>query len=101
MARLLDPDVMAGLEQDTSGDGQGLLRAAHDHDVVGLATDGARGPQVGGDRFPERAMAHRVAVVEHPGQGVAGVARDETGPDRCRKTLDGGLAYAERAPAPR
>src|SRR5258708_39224899 len=100
MARLLDPDVMAGLEQDTSGDGQGLLRAAHDHDVVGLATYGARGPQVGGDRLPEGAMAHRVAVVEHPGQRVAGVAREETRPDRDREALDGGLAHAERPPAP-
>src|SRR5258708_32900636 len=100
IARLLDPDVMAGLEKDTSGDGQGLLRAAHDHDVVGLATYGGVGPEVGGGRLPEGAMAHRVAVVEQPGQRVAGVAREETRPDRDREALDGGLAHAERPPAP-
>src|SRR5207247_9502649 len=81
-------------------DGQSLVRAAHDHDVVVLGTYGRRGPQRGGDRLPEGALAHRVAVVEHPGQRVAGVPREETRPDRYREALDGGLAHAERPPAP-
>src|SRR5579883_748394 len=45
VARILDPDGAARIEEDARRDRQRLLRAAHDHDLAGVAPERPRRAQ--------------------------------------------------------
>jgi hypothetical protein len=64
IARVLDPDRVSRIGEEPEREAEGLLRPAHDDDVVGAATHAARGPEIGGDGFTERPVPGGVAVAE-------------------------------------
>ena len=64
VARLLHPDLVAGVEEEPRQEVEGRLRAVGDDDLVGGADDAARGGEVARDRCAE-----------------LGVAGDEVGPE--------------------
>ncbi len=55
-AGILEPHLVAGIEQHGADQVKGLLRAADDEDLPGLAGDAAIGPEMRGDRLAQ--LAH-------------------------------------------
>ena len=55
IAGVFEPGGISGVEENAGGDVKCLLGAGDDHDLGGIATDGAGGAQVGADRLRERA----------------------------------------------
>jgi hypothetical protein len=97
-ARVFDPDRVAGLEQRASGDGERLLRAAHDHDLVRGAPHRAHRPQVIGERLAQGRKAHHVAVHHLAAGQQARPPCDQARPHVGRKLVEGRLGGAKRAP---
>ena len=99
IAGLFDPGFVAGIEQDASGDVEGLLRAGDDHDLAGIAADGAGGAQVGAHRVAEDFKAKGMEVVGGvDAQGTA-VAGNKLRPDVEGELVEGRLMDAESSPA--
>jgi hypothetical protein len=85
--------------QHARGEREGLLRAADDHHLLGVAGDRAGGAEVRRHRLPEGPVSHGIPVVQQRRARVLGMAREQARPDREGELLDGGLADPERAQA--
>src|SRR5262249_21365045 len=96
IARILDPDRAAALEEHAAREGEGLLRAADDHDLRGLASNGARRAQVLGDGLAQDREAHRVVVGGSAGVEPAAVTGDQARPDPVREMIEGSARAVER-----
>src|SRR5205085_10490806 len=96
VARLLHPDVAARRQQNARREVEGLLRAAHDEDLLGLADDTARRSDVRRDRLAERLIARGGAVLKERGARRPRMAREETPPRLHRKTVGRDPPHVER-----
>jgi hypothetical protein len=92
IAGVLDPGIIAGVEQHARGQIEPLLRAGDHHHLLGVAAHAARGAQVLGDLLAQRAVAGRLAVAQQLGRRAAPVARHQARPIGLREGLEGGQA---------
>jgi hypothetical protein len=53
IAGVFNPDCISGIEEDSRGDVERLLRAGDDHDLVCVALYSARGAEIAADRFAD------------------------------------------------
>ena len=97
VAGLFEPDGIAGIEEDTSGEIESLLRATDDHDLLRVAANAARGAEINGDDFAEVLETERLAVFKTAGERIAAVACYEVRPDFERERVKSGLADREWA----
>ena len=89
VAGFLQPNRIARVEQGPCGDLQSLLRAGDDHDLRRIASDRAGGAQIVGEGFPERRVAHRIAVIHQLRGRTSGMAGQQRGPDVGGKGVEG------------
>ena len=97
VAGLLDPDAVAGVEQDSGRNLEGLLRSVDDEHLLGLAAYGSSRSQIIRDRAAQGSRAHQIAVMDRLGVGGAAASRDQAGPDLARKFIECDLADPERS----
>ncbi len=97
VARLLDPDRIAGVDQHPGGEVERLLGARdHDH-LLRAAGDRPRARQIVGDRLTERPVAGRVAADQEGTPGSAPATREQARPIIERELLEFGHAGREGA----
>ena len=95
VVRLLQHDAIARVDQQARREIDRLLRAVHDHDLLGRAGDAARAGQVARERFAQlRGSAGRL-IGEPPGREPSRAAAQDARPGLHRKIGVGGLAVAE------
>jgi hypothetical protein len=99
VAGLFEPGGVAGVEQDAGGDVESLLGTGDDHDLGGIAADGAGGAEVGADSFAKGLEAEGVEVVGGVDAQGSAMAGEEFGPEVEGKVVERGLMNAEGSPA--
>ncbi len=96
IARVLDPHLVAGRKQHADGDVDRVLGPGRHHDLLGLATHGARGPQIITDAAAQVDRAARIRVAEVLGPKRAHGAMGQLAPDVDRARVDQRAAGVER-----
>ena len=89
--------LIAGVEPQTRGQIDHLLRAADDRNVIRRAGDAARQTHMLRDHFAQRTVALRFAVGEHRAVRQPRAARRDTRPQREREELQIGLTRTKCA----
>ena len=84
-ARPLDPDRLAGIQQQAAGEIDRLADAADDKDILRRTIDAARLAQILGDRLAKRWIAAGIAAIHHLGTRMPPGAGEEPRPERKRK----------------
>ena len=64
IARVLDPEMVAGIREQAADQVEGGLRAGHDHDLLGIAGHAAGDGEVLGDRRAQPRVAAELVVAE-------------------------------------
>src|SRR5215467_8227269 len=95
IVRLLHHGAVAGIEEDARDQVEGLLRAVHDHDALGVAPYAAGAPEILAERLAERTVAGRRAVAERLACGSACPCGEEPPPDLARELVHRWAAVAE------
>ena len=99
IAGLFDPGLVAGVEENAGDDVEGLLGTGNDHDLSGIAADGAGGAEIGADGFAKGLQAERMQIVGGVDVERAAVAGEEFRPEVEGELIEGGLMDAEGAPS--
>ena len=87
-ARILEPDPVAGVEQDAADQIECLLRAAHDDHLFRPAGDVAGGAKVRGDGSTQRQVPQRVSVPHDVLAPASPVPGGQTRPQSHRKGVE-------------
>jgi len=97
VARLLDPDRIARIENHAGGEVESGLGARCDNDLIRRADDGARRSQIGRDHLAQRAEAFPRFVAEKRGAGIARMAGQKAAPKRGWEKINRGQSVLEGA----
>jgi len=85
---ILEPYLVAGIEEHAPDQVEGLLRAADDEDLPALAGDAAIGAQMRRDRLAQAGMAEGSAIAHHILTPAAPMLRGKPRPLRHRKGVE-------------
>ena len=97
VARVLEADRVAGIEQQPAGDIQGFLQPRDDGDLLGRADGAARRAEVIGHRFLQRLVAHRARASELLHRRPPEAAGRDLCPQSGGKEVERGQVRAEGA----
>src|ERR1700728_122150 len=99
IAGFFEPRGVAGVEENAGGDVECLLRAGDDHDLEGIAANGASGAQVGADGFAKGLEAERMEVAGGVDAQRAAMAGEQLRPNIEGEVVERRLMNAEGPPA--
>ena len=89
VAGVLEPDRVAGVDEQRGDAGKGVLGALEDEDLLGGAGDATVHPEVAGDRLAQRGEAAGLGIAHQRRPRAAQRPRREPGPERHREGVVG------------
>lgn len=92
VARVLDPHTVAGVEQNVRGEGDGLLGAGDDDDLLRRAVDAPRVLKVFGESLAQGGIPSGLPVAERGPRHAAPAPGSEATPRIQRERIEGGKA---------
>src|SRR5580698_4907090 len=98
IARLFDPDRIAGIEKHAGGNIERLLRTGDDHDLADVALHATSGAEIVGDSFAKAICAERVDVMNGAGARIAAMTSDQARPCLKGELIEGRLVDAKGSP---